>query len=65
MKRRITYIEDTIVLVSKSILRFVKSPAMNRVITYIVSIAILLFLWEIASLAVNAINHSRLLPGPY
>jgi len=65
MKRTIIHPQVTVVLVSKSVLRFFKSPAMKRVITYIVSIAILLFLWEIASLAVNAINHSRLLPGPY
>lgn len=65
MKHTITRIEDTVILVSRSVLRFVKSPAMKRVITYIVSIVILLFLWEIASLTMNAINHSRLLPGPY
>ena len=38
---------------------------MRRVGTYIASIVILLFLWEIASLSVDAIYQTRFLPGPY
>ncbi len=38
---------------------------MKRVMTYIVSIAVLLLVWEIASLVVNAINQAPLLPGPF
>ncbi len=38
---------------------------MKRVLTYIVSLATLLFLWEMASVAVNAINNAALLPGPF
>lgn len=34
-------------------------------LTYAASIAILLFLWEVASLVVNAIYPSPILPGPY
>ncbi len=38
---------------------------MKRVLTYVLSIAFLLFLWEMASLLVNGINHATLLPGPF
>ena len=38
---------------------------MKRILTYVVSICVLLFLWEMASIAVNAINHTALLPGPF
>jgi NitT/TauT family transport system permease protein len=38
---------------------------MKRVMTYIVSLAVLLLFWEIASLVVNAINQAPLLPGPF
>ena len=38
---------------------------MKRTLTYIVSIALLFLLWQIASFAVNTINAASLLPGPY
>lgn len=38
---------------------------MKRVLTYVLSFVILLFLWEMATLLVNGINHSALLPGPF
>jgi NitT/TauT family transport system permease protein len=38
---------------------------MKRVLTYIISLATLLFLWEMASVAVNTINNAALLPGPF
>jgi len=38
---------------------------MKRIVTYIASIIILLLLWEIASVTVTAIYHTRFLPGPY
>ena len=38
---------------------------MTRLVTYTVSIVILLFLWQIASLTVASIYHTRFLPGPY
>ena len=41
--------------------RLCRSQTTRRVLTYVVSIALLLLLWEIASLTVR----SRLLPGPF
>ncbi len=38
---------------------------MNRILTYVVSVCAILFLWEMASIAVNAIDHAALLPGPF
>lgn len=38
---------------------------MKRMLTYVFSIALLFFLWQMASIAVNAINHASLLPGPF
>ena len=38
---------------------------MKRVLTYVISIAALLFIWEMASIAVNLINHAAILPGPF
>jgi ABC-type nitrate/sulfonate/bicarbonate transport system permease component len=38
---------------------------MKRVLTYILSLATLLFLWQMASIAVNVINKAPLLPGPF
>ncbi len=38
---------------------------MKHVLTYVISVCVLLFLWEMASVAVNAINHASLLPDPF
>ena len=38
---------------------------MKRVLTYVISIMALLLAWELASLAVNGINHAIILPGPF
>jgi len=38
---------------------------MKRVLTYIISVAAILFVWEMASIAVNLINHAAILPGPF
>ena len=38
---------------------------MKSTVTYVVSVCALLFLWEMASIAVNAVNHAPLLPGPF
>ena len=38
---------------------------MKRLLTYVISIAILLFAWQMASISVNLINHAAILPGPF
>ena len=38
---------------------------MKQVLIYICSIIFLLLLWEVASIAINTINSSSVLPGPY
>ncbi len=38
---------------------------MKRILTYVISVCAILFLWEMASIAVNAVNHATLLPGPF
>ena len=45
--------------------RLEKRSLMKQILMYAVSMAVLLFLWQMASLAVNGINHLYLLPGPY
>jgi len=37
----------------------------KRTLTYVASICALLFVWEMASIAVNAVNQAPLLPGPF
>lgn len=42
-----------------------KRSLIRQMLTYATSMAVLLFFWQITSLAVNGINRMDLLPGPY
>jgi len=45
--------------------RFEKKTLAQQVLTYVVSFCILLLIWQIASMVINAMSHNELLPGPY
>ena len=45
--------------------RFEKRSLVRQVLTYATSVAVLLFLWQMARLAVNGLTKQNLLPGPY
>jgi ABC-type nitrate/sulfonate/bicarbonate transport system permease component len=65
MKSRALNVKRGVAGLPQWIGRLEKRSLMKQILIYATSIAVLLFFWQMVSLAVNGINHIYLLPGPY
>ena len=65
MRRKGLELKRGVVGFSRWVGRLEKRSLARQMLTYVTSIAALLFLWQMACLAVNGFTKQNLLPGPY